>query len=65
MPNIALKPSRRTRAIVYIVTLVGTPFVFYLHAKGFIGQLEVNLWGAEITAAGTLALVNIDEPPAA
>lgn len=53
-----LNPSRRVRAVIYIITLTVTPLVAYLRAKGFIGDLEVALWGNEVTAAGTLALVN-------
>lgn len=53
-----LNPPRKVRAGIYLFTLVGSPFVLYARAKGWIGDLELTLWGAEIAATQTLSLVN-------
>ncbi len=58
MPSITLPP--RLRIAIYLVTLFGTPVVAYLKARGFIGDLEVILWSAEVTAAGTIAVLNVN-----
>lgn len=47
------------RFAVYGVTLLGTPLVAYAAARGWIGDAEVQLWSAEVTAAGTLAAAHI------
>lgn len=52
-------PPSKVRAALYILTALGTPVVFYLKAKGVIGDLELNLWGAEITAIGIMAGLNV------
>ena len=56
-----INPSRRVRAVLYIATLIGTPVVVYLQAKGYIGDLELGLWGAEVTAVSALAALNVPE----
>lgn len=38
----------RIRAALYILTALGTPLVAYLNARGWIGELEVALWSAEV-----------------
>ena len=48
----------KVRKAIYVVTLVGTPLVVYAKAKGYIGDLEVALWGAEVTAVSALAALN-------
>lgn len=48
-----------TRFGVYAVTVLGTPLVAYANSKGWIGQDEVQLWAAEVAAAGTLAGVHV------
>ena len=53
-----LNPSRRVRAAIYLVNVVGTPVVAYALAKGWIGVGEVTLWGTEATAAFALAGLN-------
>jgi hypothetical protein len=53
-----LNPPRKVRATLYVITAVGTPFVAYLAAKGFIGDLEVVLWSAEVTVVSALAAFN-------
>ena len=58
-----LNPSRRVRAILYVATLVGTPVVVYLQAKGVIGDLELTLWGAEVTAVSAMAALNTPTSP--
>jgi hypothetical protein len=53
-----LNPPRKVRAAIYVANLIGTPVVAYLLAKGYIGNLELSLWGAEATAAFALAGLN-------
>ncbi len=48
----------KTRAALYIFTAVGSPIIAYLLAKGVIGELEVILWSAEVTAISALAAFN-------
>jgi hypothetical protein len=50
------------RVALYILTLLGAPVVVYLRAKGLIGDLELALWGAEVSAASALAAFHV--PPA-
>ena len=54
-----LNVSYKVRAILYVITAVGTPVVAYLAALGVIGDLEVTLWSAEVTVAGAIAALNI------
>lgn len=51
--------SRRQRVAIYLINIVGTPVVAYALAKGWIGELELTLWAAEVTAAMTLAGLNV------
>lgn len=53
-----LNPPRRVRAALYVLTAVGTPVVVYLQAKGIVGDLELVLWGAEVTVVNGLAALN-------
>lgn len=53
----------KVRAAIYIFTAVGTPVVTYLAARDFIGDLEVALWGAEVTVVTTMAALNTSEKP--
>ena len=55
-----LNPPNRVRAVVYIVTAVLSPVMAYLLAKGYIGQLEMSLWAAEVSVATGLAALNTD-----
>ena len=48
----------RVRAILYIVTALGTPIIAYLFAKDIIGELEVTLWSAEVTVVSVMAALN-------
>lgn len=61
-----LNPSRPVRVAIYVVTVVGTPLVAYLNAKGVIGATEVTFWSAEVVVAGGLAALNVGstQPPA-
>lgn len=54
--NIRPKP----RFLLYVFTAVGTPIVGYLKAKGLIGDLELGLWGAEVTVVTTLSAAKTD-----
>lgn len=49
----------KVRAALYIFTLLGSPVIAYLLSKGIIGNLEVALWSAEVTAVLTLAAFNV------
>lgn len=48
----------KIRAALYIFTLLGSPLIAYLQAKGVIGALEVTLWLAEVSAVSLLAALN-------
>lgn len=54
----SLNPSKTVRAILYVLTAVGTPLVAYLNAKGIIGSLEVSFWSAEVAVVTGLAALN-------
>lgn len=49
----------KVRAVLYVVTALGSPVVVYLLAKGIIGELEMALWAAEVTAVSALAAFNV------
>lgn len=55
--KINVPPS--VRVALYVLTLVGAPAVVYLRARGIIGDLELTLWGAEVTAVSALAAFNV------
>ena len=48
----------KIRAILYLITALGTPIVTYLLAKNIIGDLEMALWGAEVTVVSAIAALN-------
>ena len=48
----------RVRAVLYVLTALGTPVVAYLFAKGIIGDLEVTLWSAEVAVVSAIAAFN-------
>jgi hypothetical protein len=55
------------RVGVYVLNLLGAPVVVYLRAKGVIGDLELTLWGAEVSAMSAMAGLNVpnaDDAPA-
>lgn len=52
--------SPRVRTVLYIFTAIGSPVAAYLLAKGVIGQLEMALWAAEVTATTALAAFNVN-----
>lgn len=54
-----LNPPSNVRAILYVVTAIGTPLIAYLLAKNVIGAVEVALWSAEVTVVNTLAALNV------
>jgi len=52
----------KVRAAIYIFTALGSPVVGYLLAKEIIGQLEMSLWLAEVTAVTIMAGLNVSSP---
>lgn len=46
------------RLFLYVFTALGTPVMIYLMAKDYIGDPEMILWGAEVTAISALAGFN-------
>ncbi len=50
---------RRARVLIYLANVIGTPAIAYALAKGWIGPLEVTLWGAEVAAVMALAGLNV------
>lgn len=55
--NLNVPPA--ARLVIYVVNVLGTPLVAYASAKGWIGDLEVSLWSAEVAAAFALAGLNV------
>lgn len=53
------------RIALYVLTLLGAPVVVYLRAKDIIGDLELVLWGAEVSAVSALAAFNVPIVPLA
>lgn len=53
-----LNPPYKVRAVLYVITAIGTPIVAYLLSKGIIGNLEMTLWSAEVTVVAALAAFN-------
>lgn len=47
--------NAKKRRSIYAATAVLAPVVVYARAKGWIGDLELALWGAEVTAVSSLA----------
>jgi hypothetical protein len=43
------------RVAIYVLNVLGAPVVVYLRAKHVIGDLELTLWGAEVSAMALLA----------
>ncbi len=58
-----INPPRRVRAALYVLTAIGTPIAAYLKLKGYIGDPELALWGAEVTVVNTLAALNTPAGP--
>jgi hypothetical protein len=54
-----IKVPPAVRVALYVLTLLGAPVVVYLRARGVIGDLELTLWGAEVTAVSALAAFNV------
>lgn len=54
-----LNLPRRTRVAIYLANVIGAPIVAYAFAKGWIGELEVTLYGSEVSAAFLLAGLNV------
>ena len=46
------------RRSLYVLTAVGTPLVAWAGARGWIGDLEVTLWSAEVAVISGLAALN-------
>lgn len=57
-----LNPPRRVRLALYLLTVLGTPLVAYLNAKGILGALEVSFWSAEVAVVTGLAALNTSNP---
>ena len=49
----------RVRLAIFMLNLLGTPVIVYALAKGWIGELELTLWGGEVAAAFALAGLNV------
>jgi hypothetical protein len=50
----------KVRIALYILTIIGTPVMAYLKAKGIVGDLEINLWSAEVVAVAGMAALNVN-----
>lgn len=49
----------KLRIALYVFTALGTPIIAYLSAKGYLGELEVALWSAEVTIVAGMAAFNV------
>lgn len=49
----------RLRLAIYLLNVFGAPLVAYLFAKEWIGELEVTLFAAEVSAAFLVAGLNV------
>lgn len=58
-----MKLTAARRRIIYVITVIATPVVVYLRAKDYIGDLELALWGAEVSTVTTLAGVKTTDAP--
>lgn len=54
----------KARVIIYIITALGAPVMGYLFIKGYVGEAEVALYGALITAVNGMAALNVTDPEA-
>ena len=55
----SFKISPAVRVAIYVLNLLGAPVVVYLRARNIIGDLELTLWGAEVSAMSLLAGVHV------
>lgn len=55
--KINLPPA--VRVALYVFTMLGAPVVVYLRARGIIGDLELALWGGEVSVVSVLAAFNV------
>jgi hypothetical protein len=58
-----INPPRRVRALIYVANVLGAPLIAYAFAKGWVGELEVTLFSAEVSAAFLLAGLNTAPEP--
>jgi hypothetical protein len=49
----------KIRVALYVLTALGAPFIAYVKAKHYIGDLEVTLWSGEVTVVNVLAALNV------
>lgn len=49
----------QVRAVLYVLTALGTPVAAYLFAIHAIDELAVTLWSAEVAVVGMLAALNV------
>ncbi len=55
-----LNPKPHVRVTLYVLTMLLSPVIAYLQAKGIMGSLEVALWSAEVSVVAGLAAYNIN-----
>lgn len=55
--KVVLNPT--VRLVLYLLTVLGAPVVVYLRAKNIIGDVELALWGAEVSAVSLLAAFKV------
>lgn len=51
--------AKKLRIAIYVLNVLGTPLIAYALAKGWIGELEVQLWATEVTAMAAMAGLNV------
>jgi hypothetical protein len=57
-----INPPHQVRVALYVLTALLSPVMVYLMAKGYIGTLEMALWGSEVTAVSLMAGFNVSLP---
>lgn len=56
-----IKIPRKIRALLYIITAVGSPIMVYLLALGVVNDAAMVLWGAEVAVVAALAGFNLSD----
>jgi len=52
-------PPANVRAILYVVSAIGSVLVSYLSVKHLIGDAEVGLWSGLVAVVNTMAGLNV------
>ncbi len=53
-----LNPPSKIRALLYVITALGTPLMGVMTEQKFLPMWAMTLWTAEVAAVGALAALN-------